>query len=60
MQYKVDNVKGGGRLGLKPVAFHTTQAQSFNQLEPRARFIYTFSFTFATLVRHLLYCNPNV
>lgn len=32
MQYKVDNVKGGGRLGLKPVAFHMTQAQSFNQL----------------------------
>lgn len=30
MQYKVINVKGEGRIGLKPVAFHTAQAQSQN------------------------------
>lgn len=56
MHYKVINVKGEGRIGLKPVAFHTAQAQSqnSNQLN-HERFMYTFSFTFATLVRQFLY-----
>lgn len=30
MQYKVINVKGEGRIGLKSVAFHTALAQSQN------------------------------